>query len=165
MTINEVTYQIIGAAMKVHRTLGPGLLESAYEACLAYELEKLGLRVERQKPVPVVYDDVKLDCGFRADLLVHDLVIVECKAKEAIHPIDAAQVLSHLRLLNLSIGLLINFHTLNLKEGIRRIANDVTVHGAGTGSFFPRLRGTFRYIAEHRQSIHRKNVPVPLLAT
>src|SRR5207247_5461118 len=97
MKLNELTYAIIGAAMKVHGALGPGLLESAYEACLAYELQKLGFRVERQKPVPVVYEDVKLDCGFRADLLVEGLVVVELKAKEALHPIDGAQVLSHLR--------------------------------------------------------------------
>lgn len=124
MTINELTYQIIGAAMKVHRTLGPGLLESAYEACLEYELRKLGYQVERQKPIPVVYDDVKLECGFRADLLVANLVVVECKAKESIHPVDAAQVLSHLRLLNLTVGLLINFHTVDLKSGIKRIVNN-----------------------------------------
>ncbi len=123
MTMNELTYAIIGAAMKVHRVLGPGLLESAYEACLAYELEKLGLRVERQKPVPVIYEEVKLDCGFRVDLLVEGHVVVECKAKETLHPIDSAQVLSHLRLLNLQIGLLINFHVLDLKEGIKRIVN------------------------------------------
>jgi len=124
MKLNELTYAIIGAAMKVHRALGPGLLESAYEACLAYELQKLGFRVERQKPVPVVYEDVKLDCGFRADLLVEGLVVVELKAKEALHPIDGAQVLSHLRLLKLQVGLLINFHVRDLKEGIKRIVND-----------------------------------------
>jgi len=124
MTLNELTYAIIGAAMKVHRTLGPGLLESPYEACLAYELEKLGLRVERQKPVPVVYEEVKLDCGFRTDLLVEGLVVVELKAKEKLHPIDGAQTLSHLRLLKLSVGLLINFHVTDLKEGIKRIANN-----------------------------------------
>ena len=101
MTTNELTYAIIGAAMKVHRVLGPGLLESAYEACLAYELEKLGFRVERQRPVPVIYEEVKIDCGFRADLLVEGQVIVELKAKEKLHPIDAAQALSHLRLLKL----------------------------------------------------------------
>jgi GxxExxY protein len=123
MAMNELTYAIIGAAMKVHRVLGPGLLESAYEACLAYELEKLGLRIERQKAVPVIYEEVKLDCGFRADLLVEGRVVVECKAKETLHPIDGAQVLSHLRLLNLQVGLLINFHVLDLKEGIERIVN------------------------------------------
>ena len=124
MKINDLTYAIIGAAMKVHRTLGPGLLESAYEVCLAYELEKVPLRVERQKPVPVIYEDVKLECGFRADLLVESRVVVECKAKETLHPIDGAQVLSHLRLLNLQVGLLINFHVLDLKEGIKRIVNN-----------------------------------------
>jgi GxxExxY protein len=124
MQLNEITYAIIGAAMKVHRILGPGLLESAYEACLAYELQKLGLRVERQKPIPVIYEEVKLDCGFRADLLVEGCVVVECKAKEALHPIDGAQVLSHLRLLKLSVGLLINFHSVDLKAGIKRVVNN-----------------------------------------
>jgi GxxExxY protein len=123
MTTNELTYAIIGAAMKVHRVLGPGLLESAYEACLAYELEKLGFRVERQRTVPVIYEEVKIDCGFRADLLVEGQVIVELKAKEKLHPIDAAQALSHLRLLKLPVGLLINFHVTDLKEGIKRIVN------------------------------------------
>lgn len=124
MKINDLTYAIIGAAMKVHRTLGPGLLESAYESCLAYELEKQGFRVERQKPVPVIYEEVHLECGFRADLLVNGLVVVELKAKEKIHPIDGAQLLSHLRLLKLPLGLLINFHECDLKEGIKRIVNE-----------------------------------------
>ncbi len=123
MTLNEISYAIIGAAMKVHRTLGPGLLESAYEACLAYELEKQGFTVERQKPIPVVYEEVKLECGFRADLFVNNQIIVECKAKDKLHPIDTAQVLSHLRLLNRPLGLLINFHELNLQDGIKRVAN------------------------------------------
>jgi len=124
MTLNELTHAIIGAAIKVHKGLGPGLLESAYEACLAYELEKLGLRVERQKPVPLIYESVHLDCGFRADLLVEGLVIVEVKAREALHPIDEAQLLSHLRLLDLRVGLLINFHVLVLKDGIKRMVNN-----------------------------------------
>src|SRR5262245_17794093 len=124
MKTNDLTYAIIGAAMKVHSTLGPGLLESAYESCLAYELENLGLQVERQKPIPVVYEAVKLECGFRADLLVEGRVVVELKAKESLHPVDAAQVLSHIRLLNLPIGLLINFHVCDLKDGIKRIANN-----------------------------------------
>ncbi len=123
MTLNELTHAIIGAAIKVHKGLGPGLLESAYEACLAYELEKLGLRVERQKPVPLIYESVHLDCGFRADLLVEGLVIVEVKAREALHPIDEAQLLSHLRLLDLRVGLLMNFHVLVLKDGIKRMVN------------------------------------------
>lgn len=124
MATNDLTRHIIGAAIKIHRRLGPGLLESAYEACLAYELERLGFRVERQKPVPLVYEAIKLECGFRADLLVNSSVIVEVKAKEAIHPVDEAQVLSHLRLLDLRVGLLINFHVAVLKDGIRRIVND-----------------------------------------
>jgi GxxExxY protein len=124
MNLNDLTHTIIGAAIKVHQTLGPGLLESAYEACLAYELEKAGLRVERQKAIPVVYESVHLECGFRADLLVQGAVIVELKAKEKLHPIDHAQILSHLRLLALRVGLLINFHVIVLKDGIKRIVNN-----------------------------------------
>ena len=124
MTTHQLTYKIIEAAIKVHRKLGPGLLESAYEACLAYELEAAGLKVERQRAVPLVYESVKLDCGFRADLIVENKVIVEIKAKEAAHPIDDAQLLSHLRLLDLQIGLLINFHVTVLKDGIRRMVNN-----------------------------------------
>lgn len=115
---DDLTPSIIGAAIRVHRRLGPGLLESAYEACLAYELEHLGFHVRRQKPVPVVYDGVKLECGFRADLVVEDQVVVEIKCKEAVHPVDQAQLLSHLRLLDLRVGLLINFHVVLLKDGI-----------------------------------------------
>ena len=124
MEINDITHAIIGAAMKVHRRLGPGLLESAYEVCLEYELTNMDFSVERQKPIPVVYDDVKLECGFRADLLVNSLVVVELKAKEKIHPIDKSQLLSHLRLLNLQVGLLLNFHEKDLKDGIQRIVNN-----------------------------------------
>ena len=123
MTRLDITSQIIGAAIKVHRKLGPGLLESAYEACLAYELEKLGLQVQRQKAVPLVYETVKLDCGFRADLVVASRVVVEIKCKEALHPVDHAQLLSHLRLLDLQVGLLINFHVVVLKDGIKRMVN------------------------------------------
>src|SRR5437016_4528604 len=124
MALNDLTSAIIGAAIKVHRTLGPGLLESAYRICLAYELKKLGLRVEQEKPIPVIYDEVKLECGFRADLLVEARVIVECKAREKLHPVDKAQVASHLRLLGLQVGLLINFHELVLKNGIQRIVKN-----------------------------------------
>ncbi|HUJ95278.1 MAG TPA: GxxExxY protein [Terriglobales bacterium] len=91
MGTSDLTSQIIGAAIRIHRQLGPGLLESAYEACLAHELDKLGLRIERQKPVPLVYETVKLDCGFRADLVIEGRVVVELKCKEAIHPVDEAQ--------------------------------------------------------------------------
>jgi len=124
MTTNELTSAIIGASIKVHRQLGPGLLESAYRVCLAYELRKLGLHVEQERSIPVVYDEVRLECGFRADLIVEHRIIVECKAKEKLHPVDKAQVLSHLRLTGLTVGLLINFHTFLLKDGIHRIANN-----------------------------------------
>jgi GxxExxY protein len=124
VTHAETTSQIIGAAIKVHRKLGPGLLESAYEACLAHELEKSGFHVQRQKPVPLVYEKVRLDCGFRADLVVDGRVVVEIKCKEALHPVDEAQLLSHLRLLDIRIGLLINFHVVLLKDEIKRMANN-----------------------------------------
>jgi GxxExxY protein len=120
----DLTREIIGAAIKVHRELGPGLLESAYEACLAYELQELGMKVERQKPVPLIYENVKLDCGFRADLVVENRVVVETKCKDALHPVDDAQLLSHLRLLNISVGLLINFHVVILRDGIKRLVNN-----------------------------------------
>ena len=100
------------------------MLESAYEACLAYELTKLGKKVERQRAVPLFYEEVKLDCGFRADLIVENLVAVELKCKEALHAVDEAQLLSHLRLLNLPVGLLINFHVTVLRDGITRLVND-----------------------------------------
>lgn len=124
MEINEITHAIIGAAMKVHRALGPGVLESAYEACLEYELVKSGSQVERQKPISIIYEEINLDCGFRADLIVDSKVVVELKAKEKVHAIDQAQLLSHLRLLHLPVGLLINFHECNLQNGIQRIVNN-----------------------------------------
>jgi GxxExxY protein len=120
----HTTGRIIEASIKIHRKLGPGLLESAYEACLAYELELDGLQVQRQKAVPLVYNTVKLECGFRADLLVERVVVVEIKCKEAIHPVDQAQLLSYLRLLDLRVGLLINFHVLMPKDGIKRMVNN-----------------------------------------
>ena len=123
MEVNELTSTIIAAAIEVHKRLGPGLLESAYRVCLAYELRKRRLTVEEERPVPVIYDDVKLDCGYRADLIVENTVVVEVKAKMAIHPVDKAQTLSHLRLLNLRLGLLINFHEQRLVNGVHRIAN------------------------------------------
>ena len=123
MELNELSHAIIGAAIEVHRRLGPGLLESAYRACLAYELKKRGFRVVEEQPVPVVYDEVKLDCGFRADLIVNETIVVELKAKSALHPVDEAQVLSHLRLLKMRLGLLINFHEVKLVDGVRRVIN------------------------------------------
>jgi len=122
--INQLTEKIIGAAIEVHRALGPGLLESAYEACLVYELSERGLKVEAQKPVPLVYKAVSLDCGYRLDVLVEDTVIVEIKSIDRIMPIHRAQVISYLKLTGLPIGLLINFNVKLLKLGIERIAGD-----------------------------------------
>ncbi|MGH9512475.1 MAG: GxxExxY protein [Terriglobales bacterium] len=124
MRAQDLTPEVIGAAIQIHRKLGPGLLESAYEACLAYDLQKLGLRVERQKAVPLIYAEVRLDCGFRADLVLENQLVVECKCKEVLHPVDHAQLLSHMRLLNIPVGLLINFHVVLLKDGIKRVVNN-----------------------------------------
>ena len=121
--LNKITETIIGAAIEVHRTLGPGLLESAYVACLAYELEKRGLGVEQQKPVPLVYEQVKLECGYRMDLLVEQSVVVEVKSVEALAPIHEAQTLSYLRLSGCKLALLVNFNVVVLKDGIRRFIN------------------------------------------
>ena len=122
--LNRITESIISAAIEVHRALGPGLLESAYEACLIFELAQRGLKVEQQKPLPVVYREVKLDCGYRLDLLVEEAVIVEVKAVERLMPIHQAQLLSYLKLSGCKVGLLINFNVKVLKDGIRRVVND-----------------------------------------
>jgi len=122
--LNEITEEIIGSAIAVHRALGPGLLESAYEACLAYELAQRGLAVERQKGLPVTYRGVKVDCGYRLDLLVEELVVVELKAIEKLDRIHEAQLLSYLKLSGYRVGLLINFNVRMLKQGIRRMVND-----------------------------------------
>ena len=122
--LNCITQKIIGAAINVHRALGPGLLESAHEACLAFELIQNGLRVEQQKPLPLVYREVKLDCGYRLDLLVEGGVIVEIKSVDGLLPIHEAQLLSYLRLSSCKVGLLINFNVKVLKNGIRRLVND-----------------------------------------
>ena len=123
MTENEISHLIVGSALKVHTALGPGLLESAYEACLQYELIKTGLRVEAQKPLPLVYESVKLECGYRIDLMVESKVIIEVKSVEAVAEIHFAQVLTYLRLSGLRLALLMNFNVLHMKDGIRRIAN------------------------------------------
>ena len=121
---NEITEAVIGAAIAVHRELGPGLLESAYEACLACELAERGLHIERQKGLPVVYRGVEPDCGYRVDLLVEDQAVVELKAVDRLDPIHEAQMLSYLKLSGCKVGLLINFNVRVLKNGIRRL-----VHG------------------------------------
>lgn len=122
--LNELTSTIIGAAIEVHRSLGPGLLESAYETCLAFELVDRGLSIEREKPLPMVYRGRRLDCGYRIDLIVEDEIIVEVKAVEQIMPVHSAQLLSYLRLYRRTLGLLLNFHVKWLADhGIRRIVN------------------------------------------
>jgi GxxExxY protein len=120
MSHNELTHQIIGAAIEVHRLLGPGLLESAYEECLCRELSLRSLKISRQLPVPVVYKDVKLECGYRLDLVVDDKVVVELKCIEAFAPVHEAIMLTYLRLSGYPVGLLINFNVTILKDGIKR---------------------------------------------
>jgi GxxExxY protein len=121
--LNQITGAIIGAAIDVHRALGPGLPESAYEACLAYELIQQGFEIEQQKPLPLVYKAVHLDYGYRLDLLVERAVIVEIKSVDSLAPIHSAQLLSYLKLSGCQVGLLINFNVDILKNGIRRIVN------------------------------------------
>ena len=120
MELNDLTREIIGAAIEVHKQLGPGMLESAYEECLSYELDVRGLSVARQKPVPVVYKEVKLECGYRIDILVNDTVVLELKSVDVLAPIHEAQVLTYMRFAKRKIGLLINFNVTVLKNGIKR---------------------------------------------
>jgi len=120
--INELTGKVIGAAIEVHKALGPGLLESAYEECLSHEFVLKAMRFERQKPLPVEYKGVKLDCGYRLDLVVENRLIVELKACDSLLPIYDAQLLTYLRLSNIKVGLLINFNVPVLKEGIKRLS-------------------------------------------
>ncbi len=117
--------RIIGAAIEVHRVLGPGLLESAYEGCLAHEFTLRGIPFERQKPLPVVYKGVKVDCGFRLDLVVGDLVIVELKSVAELNDIHKAQLLTYLKLTDKKLGLLLNFNVKRLQHGIKRIVNNL----------------------------------------
>jgi GxxExxY protein len=122
--INHYSGQVVDAAMKVHSALGPGLLESAYQACLAHELRKRGLTVRAQHPVPIIYDGVRIDVGYKIDLVVEDAVVVELKAVSNVLPIHEAQLLSHLKLSGHRVGLLINFHVQRLKDGIKRMVNN-----------------------------------------
>ncbi len=125
MNINEVSAQIVDASMKVHSALGPGLLEGAYEACLKHELSKRGLNVESQVVLPVIYDGERIELGYRLDLLVNKLVIVELKAVERITDIHRAQILSYLKLSRHKLGLLLNFNVPHMKDGIQRFANNL----------------------------------------
>jgi GxxExxY protein len=123
MTRNEITHLIIGCAMEVHSQLGPGLLESAYQECLYFELCEKGLNVTKEKPMPIIYKDVKLDHGYRIDLLVNDEIVIEIKTVEQFTDVHTAQVLTYLKLGNYPLDLLLNFHVSTLKQGIKRIAN------------------------------------------
>ncbi|OVE58549.1 GxxExxY protein [Chryseobacterium mucoviscidosis] len=123
MNENEVSKVIFDAGLKVHRQLGAGLLESAYEESLYYELQKSGLLIEKQKPMPLIYDDIKLDIGYRIDLLVERKVVVEIKSVESLNEIHIAQVLTYLKLSNCKLGLLINFNSVLFKNGVKRLIN------------------------------------------
>jgi len=125
LTENQLSKIIFDCALKVHRALGPGLLESSYEECVFYELSKLGLRVVKQKPLPLIYEDVKLEIGYRVDLLVESKVIIEVKSVEALNDIHLAQVLTYLKLSGCKLGLLINFNVTMIKNGIRRVVNNL----------------------------------------
>lgn len=125
MIENELSKKIIGCAIKVHSTLGPGLLENAYEECLFYELQKAGLMVQKQKALPLVYYDIKLEAGYRVDLLVEKKVIIVVKSVEGINEIHFAQVLTYLKLSECKLGLLINFNVKSLRDGIKRVANNL----------------------------------------
>lgn len=122
---NQIADGIVDAAFKVHRYFGPGLLESAYEVCLAHELAGMGFMIERQVSLPLVYKDVKLDAGYRLDLWVEKKVIIEVKAVEELHPVHMAQMLTYLKLTGNRLGLIINFHSALLKNGMRRVANNL----------------------------------------
>jgi GxxExxY protein len=125
MTENEISKIVFECALKVHKTLGPGLLESAYEECMFYELKKADLEVEKQKALPLIYEEVKLDVGYRIDIIVEDKFIIEIKSVESLNDVHLAQILTYLRLSDCKLGLLINFNVKLLKEGVRRVVNGV----------------------------------------
>lgn len=125
MVENELSQIVIGSAIKVHTALGPGLLESAYEECLYYELVKGGLKVEKQKALPLIYEEIKLEVGYRLDLIVEDKVIIEIKACDGLNDVHLAQVLTYLKLSNVKLGLLINFNVSRVKDGIKRVVNNL----------------------------------------
>ncbi len=125
MTENELSNVVIGCAIKVHTVLGPGLLESAYEECLFYELVKAGLNVEKQKPLPLVYQTIKLECGYRVDIMIEHKLILEIKSVESLTDIHFAQLMTYLRLTDCKLGLLMNFNVLRLRDGIKRVVNNL----------------------------------------
>lgn len=121
MELNQITHEILDSAYKVHSALGPGLLESSYQACLVYELRKKGLKVEIEKPLPLIYEEIKLECGYRIDILVENKVVVELKTVDNFVDVHVAQVLTYLKLSGCKVGLLLNFYTKSLKDGIKRV--------------------------------------------
>ncbi|MEK7226613.1 MAG: GxxExxY protein [Bacteroidota bacterium] len=123
MTENEIANKVIGIAIEIHKALGPGLLESAYKECMYYKIGKSGLWVEKEKPMPLIFEEVKLDCGYRMDLLVERKLVIEIKSVDALNDIHLAQTLTYLKLGNYKLGLLINFNVVMLKEGIKRVIN------------------------------------------
>ena len=123
MSENEISNHIIGIAIEVHKALGPGLLESAYKECLFYKLFQSGVYVEKEKAMPLVFEEVRLDCGYRIDLLVENKVVIEIKSVEAINDVHLAQTLTYMKLGNYKLGLLMNFNVLKLKDGVRRVIN------------------------------------------
>jgi len=123
MTENEISNKVIGLAMEVHTALGPGLLESAYKECLYYKIGKSGFWVEKEKPMPLVFEEVKLECGYRIDLLVENKLVIEIKSVEALNDVHLAQTLTYMKLGNYKLGLLMNFNVARLKEGIKRVIN------------------------------------------
>jgi len=123
MTENDLAYKVIGLSIDVHNALGPGLLESAYQECLCYKINKEGLKVEKEKAMPLIFEEVRLDCGYRIDLLIENKLVIEIKSVDALNDIHLAQTLTYLKLGNYKLGLLINFNTVLLKSGIKRIIN------------------------------------------
>ncbi len=125
MTENEISNIVIGEAINIHQQLGPGLLESVYEECLIHKLIKKELVVERQKPIPLIFEEIKLECGFRCDILIEKKVIIEVKAVDALNDIHLAQVLTYLKLTGVKLGLLMNFNVVRMKDGVRRVVNNL----------------------------------------
>lgn len=125
MTENEISNKVVGLAIEVHKTLGPGLLESAYQECLYYKIGKTGMVVEKEKPIPLVFEEVKLDCGYRMDLLVERKLVIEIKSVESLNDLHLAQTLTYLKLGHFKLGLLINFNVTILKKGIKRVINGI----------------------------------------
>lgn len=123
MNENEIANKVIGIAIEVHKTLGPGLLESAYKECLYYKIKQAGLFVEKEKPMPLIFEDVKLDCGYKIDILIENKLVVELKAVDSLNDIHLAQILTYLKIGNFKLGLLINFNVSLLKNGIKRVIN------------------------------------------